>query len=75
MGIEGHLWTIRKVTRSILYEVFGPLTLDFDFSSFKKKKGIFECFESVMGKSASVNFLFVATDVGHQGDWSLPADF
>lgn len=58
-----------KVTRrSILYEDFGPLTLDFDFSSFKKKNCIFECFESVMGKSASMNFLFVAIDVGHQGD-------
>lgn len=41
----------------------------------KKKNGIFECFESVMGQSASMNFLFVATDVGHQGDWSLLADF
>lgn len=52
--------------RSILYEVFGPLILDFDFSSFKKI--IFECFESMMGKSASMNFLFVVTEVGHQGD-------
>lgn len=53
--------------RSILYEVFGPLILDFDFSSFKKND-IFECFESMMGKSASMNFLFVVTEVGHQGD-------
>lgn len=75
MGLEGHLWIICKVTeRSILYEVFGPLILDFDFSSFKKND-IFECFESMMGKSASMNFLFVVTEVGHQGDWSLPADF
>lgn len=50
--------------RSILYEVFGPLTLDFDFSSFKIND-TFECFESVMGKSASVNFLFVVTEEGH----------
>lgn len=57
MGIEGHLWTIHKVTRrSILYEVFGPLNLDFDF--FIQKNCTFECFESVMGKSASMNFFF-----------------
>lgn len=37
MGTEGRLWTISEITgRSILYEIFGPLTLDFDFSSFKK---------------------------------------
>ena len=76
MGIGGHLWTICKATgRSILYIGFGPLTLDFDFAVLKKKYDTFECFESVMGKSASMNFLFVGTEVGHQGDWSLPADF
>lgn len=39
MGIsEGHLCTICEGTgRSIFYEVFGPLTLDFYFSSLKKK--------------------------------------
>lgn len=68
MGIEGHLCTICEGTgRSILYEVFGPLTLDFYFSSFKKND-TFEGFHSMMGKSASVNFLFVVTEVGHEGD-------
>lgn len=42
---------------------------------FIKKKDTFECFNSMMGKSASVNFLFVVTEVGLEGDWSLPADF
>lgn len=41
----------------------------------KKKNDTFECFENVMGKSATVNFLCVVTEVGHQRTWSLPADF
>jgi hypothetical protein len=67
MGLASHLCTICEVTvRSILYEVFGPLTLAFDFSSFKNDT--FECFEAVMVKAASMYFVFMVTEVGHHGD-------
>lgn len=72
MGIDGHLWTICEMTgRSILYEIFGPLTLDFDFSSLKKKWYLWMFWEC----DGKMSFLFVVTEVGHQGDWSLPEDF
>lgn len=55
---------------------FWTINSRFWFFFFKKKKNdTFECFESVMGKSASMNFLFVVNEVGHQGDGDLPADF